>query len=59
MKLEVIKGCKTASDLLEIDLSVEKNLFKVNQISVGFATERFLSDLMKKDLVGTKKVKEL
>ena len=59
MKLEVIKGCKTASDLFEIDLSMEKNLFKVNQISVGFATEIFLSDLMKKDLVGMKKVKQL
>ena len=32
MKLEVIKACKTASDLLEIDLSMEKNLLKVNQI---------------------------
>ena len=26
VKLEVIEGCKTASDLLEIDLSMEKNL---------------------------------
>ena len=59
VKLEVIKGCNTASDLLEIDLSMEKNLFKVNQISVGFATEIFLPDLMKKDLVGMKKVKQL
>ena len=32
MKLEVIEACKTASDLLEIDLSMEKNLLKVNQI---------------------------
>ena len=32
VKLEVIEGCKTASDLLEIDLSMEKNLLKVNQI---------------------------
>ena len=31
VKLEVIEGCKTASDLLEIDLSMEKNLLKVNQ----------------------------
>ena len=58
VKLEVIEGCKTASDLLETDLSVEKNLLKVNQISVGFATEKSLSDLMKKDLVDEKKVKE-
>ena len=55
VKLEVIEGCKTASDLLEIDLSMEKNLLKVNQISVGFATETSLSDLMKKDLVDAKK----
>ena len=58
VKLEVIEGCKTASDLLETDLSVEKNLLKVNQISVGFATEKSLSDLLKKDLVDEKKVKE-
>ena len=56
VKLEVIEGCKTASDLLEIDLSMEKNLLKVNQISVGFATETSLSDLMKKDLVDAKKI---
>ena len=57
VELEVIEGCKTASDLLKIDLSMEKNLLKVNQISVAFATEKFLSDLMKKDLVDLKKVK--
>ena len=57
VELEVIEGCKTASDLLEIDLSVEKNLLKVNQTSVAFATEKFLSDLTKKDLVDLKKVK--
>ena len=56
VQLEVIEGCKTASDLLEIDLSMEKNLLKVNQISVGFATETSLSDLMKKDLVDAKKI---
>ena len=56
VQLEVIEGCKTASDLLEIDLSMEKNL--LNQISVGFATQKSLSDLMKKDLVDSKKVKE-
>ena len=38
---EVIEGCKTALDLLEIDLSMEKNLLKVNQVSVAFATEKF------------------
>ena len=37
---------------------MEKNLLKVNQISVGFATEKSLSNLMKKDLVDVKKVKE-
>ena len=58
VKIEVIKGCRTASDLLEIDLSMEKNLFKVNQIWFGFATEKSLSDLMKKDLVAAKKVEE-
>ena len=58
VKLEVIQGCKTTSDLLKIDLSVEKNLLKVNQISVGFATEKSLFDLMMKDLVDAKKVKE-
>ena len=58
VKLEVIEGCKIASDLLEIDLSMEMNLIKVSQISVGFATEKSLSDLMKKDLEDTKKVKE-
>ena len=30
VKLEVIEACKTASDFLEIDLSMEKNLLKVN-----------------------------
>ena len=59
MKLEVIEGCKAASDLLEIDLSMEKSLLKITQISVGFATEKSLSDLMKTDLVDAKKVKEL
>ena len=55
-KVEVIKGCKTASDSLEIELSIEENLLKVNQISVGFVTEKSLSDLMKKELVDAKKV---
>ena len=58
VKLEVIEGCKTASDLLEIELSMEKYLLKVSQIAVGFVTEKSLSDLMKKDLVEVKKVKE-
>ena len=58
VKLEVIEGCKAASDLLEIDLSMEKNLLKINQIPVGFAAEKSSSDLLKKDLVDAKKVKE-
>ena len=37
---------------------MEKNLLKVNQILVGFATEKSLSDLMKKDLFDAKNVKE-
>ena len=37
---------------------MENNSLKVNQISVGFATEKSLSDLMKKNLVDAKKVNE-
>ena len=40
VKLEVIEGCKTASDLLETDLSVEKNLLKVNQIFCRFCNRK-------------------
>ena len=47
---DVVNSCTTVSAIRNIDFDNKDNLFKVKDMSLGFATEKWLSDLQKKDL---------
>ena len=47
---DVLNPCTTVSAIRKTDFDDKNNLFKVKDMSLGFATEKWLSDLQKKDL---------
>ena len=49
-KPHVVNPCTTVSAIRKIDFDNKDNFLKVKDMSLAFATEKYLSDLQKKDL---------
>ena len=56
MKSDVIQKCKTARQLIEIDLEKKENLIKVDKIDLGFGVETNIKKLLSSDTVSKKQV---
>ena len=55
-KPDVVNPCTTASAIRKIDFDTKDNFRKVKDISLGFATEKCLSDLQKKGLTSKQQI---
>ena len=55
-KPDVVNPCTTVSAIRKIDFDSKDNFLKVKDISLGFATEKCLSDLQKKYLISKQQI---
>ena len=55
-KPDVVNPCTTVSGIRKIDFDNKDNFLKVKDMSLGFATEKCLSDLQKKDLTSKQQI---
>ena len=55
-KPDVVNPCTTVSAIRKIDFDNKDNFLKVKDMSLGFATEKCLSDLQKKDLTSKQQI---
>ena len=55
-KSDIVHGCTSASAIKKIDFDNKDNFLKVKEMSLGFATEKCISDLKKKDLASKQQI---
>ena len=58
-KPDVRNPCKTVPAIRKIDLDNKDNFLKVKDMFLGFATEKYLSDLQKKDLTSKQQIAKI
>ena len=55
-KPDVVNPCTTVSAIRKIDFDNKDNFLKVKDMSLGFATEKCLANLQKKDLTSKQQI---
>ena len=53
---DVVNPCATVSAISKNDFDNKDNFLKVKDMSLGFATEKYVSDLWKKDLTSKQEI---